>query len=362
MLITACMIVKNEADCLDRCLSSVIHWADEVVLVDTGSTDDTIEIAKKYNARIFEQEWVGDFSHHRNYAFAQAQGDWLFVIDADEAVHTVDGPVMRKMLTDGIKEDIVSVRVLNVYEENRVGSRLNMVRFFRRSYKPEYAGKVHNKPLIRPGTKIFNTDFRLYHFGYGMSQEKMAEKQERRVTMCRQFTVDEPNNAAAWMHFVQALFIDSGEVRVECDELDNALLTGIQLCNGHNDEFGVYLQLLSHAAMLMYVRKDWKVSLSYSESILRQQPYHLDGLWLKGLNLMNLERLKDAEVVIKQYILHRELSQFQHARNTTLYPNEQARAYKLLAKIEERKVSSLTHYTEAQCSLPAENSDATTSS
>src|ERR1043165_7712525 len=78
------LIVKNEARCLARCLESVRGILDEIVVVDTGSTDDTASIAKRYGAKISNFAWKDDFSIARNFALEQATGDWILVLDADE--------------------------------------------------------------------------------------------------------------------------------------------------------------------------------------------------------------------------------------------------------------------------------------
>ena len=78
------MIVKNEARCLARCLRSVAPVVDEIVIVDTGSTDATVRIAQEFNATVAHFEWTNDFSAARNFALAQTTGDWILVLDADE--------------------------------------------------------------------------------------------------------------------------------------------------------------------------------------------------------------------------------------------------------------------------------------
>ncbi|RKX21112.1 MAG: glycosyltransferase, partial [Candidatus Zixiibacteriota bacterium] len=84
MTISACMIVKNEEELLPGCLDSIRDLVDEIIIVDTGSDDKTMEIARSYGAKIFEQPWEGNFSKHRNYSMEQATSDWILIIDADE--------------------------------------------------------------------------------------------------------------------------------------------------------------------------------------------------------------------------------------------------------------------------------------
>ena len=84
--ISLCMIMKDEARRLARCLNSVIGLVDEIIIVDTGSKDNSIEIAKSYGARVFEDPWQDDFARPRNIGIEQARGDYIFILDADEVI------------------------------------------------------------------------------------------------------------------------------------------------------------------------------------------------------------------------------------------------------------------------------------
>lgn len=84
--ITACMIVKNEEAILNRCLDSFKDIVDEIVIVDTGSTDRTKEIALQYTDKIYDFEWINDFAAARNYSFSKATMDYIYVADADEVI------------------------------------------------------------------------------------------------------------------------------------------------------------------------------------------------------------------------------------------------------------------------------------
>jgi tetratricopeptide (TPR) repeat protein len=106
------MIVKNEAAHLARALESVRGLVDEVVLVDTGSTDGTIAVARAFGARLFEIAWQDDFSAARNYGIDRASGDWVLILDADESIAARDHAAIRA-LVDGDDADVVSVRQRN---------------------------------------------------------------------------------------------------------------------------------------------------------------------------------------------------------------------------------------------------------
>ena len=84
--ISMCMIVKNEQDILARCLDSYAGTYDELIIVDTGSTDNTKEIAAHYTDKIYDFEWINDFSAARNFAFSKAGCDYIFSADADEVL------------------------------------------------------------------------------------------------------------------------------------------------------------------------------------------------------------------------------------------------------------------------------------
>lgn len=82
--ISCAMIVKNEAETLERCLESIRSSVDEIIIVDTGSTDNTVAIAERFTPLVYHFDWINDFSAARNYSLSKCTGDWIFVIDADE--------------------------------------------------------------------------------------------------------------------------------------------------------------------------------------------------------------------------------------------------------------------------------------
>ena len=98
--LSLCMIVKNEEKFLEQCLNSVRELVDEIVIVDTGSTDKTKEIAAKFTNKIFDFQWCDDFSAARNESLKHATGDWILVLDADETIAWKDLSEIRKLIDD----------------------------------------------------------------------------------------------------------------------------------------------------------------------------------------------------------------------------------------------------------------------
>ena len=84
------MIVKNEEDNLDLCLSSIAKHMDEIIIVDTGSSDGTKEIAQKYTQKVYDYKWKDDFSAARNFSISKASYDYILVLDGDEFIQSID--------------------------------------------------------------------------------------------------------------------------------------------------------------------------------------------------------------------------------------------------------------------------------
>ncbi|MDD2501826.1 MAG: glycosyltransferase [Geobacter sp.] len=98
MAVSLCMIVKDEEQNLPACLHSIRPLVDEIIIVDTGSTDRTVAVATIFGADVLETDWIGDYAAIRNMALARAQGNWIVVLDADEVISSYDYPVFRQML------------------------------------------------------------------------------------------------------------------------------------------------------------------------------------------------------------------------------------------------------------------------
>ena len=136
-MISLCMITRDEEQFLPRCLSSVQGMVDEIVVVDTGSVDRTIGIAKSFDARIYHFEWIDDFSAARNFSLSKASEDWVFSLDADEVISERDHIHFRSLTRAATDRHSAYAMITRNYtnDSNQVGWVANNGR-----YRGEEAG------------------------------------------------------------------------------------------------------------------------------------------------------------------------------------------------------------------------------
>ena len=108
--ISLCMITKNEDLFLEQCLNSVKNLVDEIIIVDTGSTDRTKEISRKFTDNVFDFEWCDDFSAARNESLKHATGDWILVLDADETISEKDHHTIKEFIDNNGAEGFVLIQ------------------------------------------------------------------------------------------------------------------------------------------------------------------------------------------------------------------------------------------------------------
>lgn len=162
--ISLCMIVKNEAHQLSRCLDSYAGISDEIIIVDTGSDDNTKEIAAKYTDKIFDFKWNGDFSQARNFAFSKTSCDYIFSADADEYLDDANRKAFSDLKTVLMPEiEIVQMKYLNVSEYNTVYNSIQEYRpkLFKRLRTFKWISPVHETIKLDP--VVFDSDIIICH-------------------------------------------------------------------------------------------------------------------------------------------------------------------------------------------------------
>lgn len=143
--LSLCMIVKDEGKTLERCLNSVKSFINEIIIVDTGSKDNTVEIAKKFNAKIYKFKWIDDFSAARNFAFSKATSDYIMWLDGDDFINEDDIKKIESLLSnmDSSYDYISAEYILARNSEGKVSTSLRRNRIVKRQSAFLWVGNVH---------------------------------------------------------------------------------------------------------------------------------------------------------------------------------------------------------------------------
>ncbi len=184
--LSLCMIVKNEEDCLATCLESVKGVVDEVVVVDTGSTDTTCDIASDYGAKIIKYEWMDDFSAARNVSLQNATGDYILWLDADEYLSSESRATLIEMKQKlPVSKDQAFSFIIRSKREDNNDESFRRMRLFPNKPGIKFRGKVHEDvadSLNSQGVKLCNTDMVILHDGY-MTGSNMQAKVTRNLPL-----------------------------------------------------------------------------------------------------------------------------------------------------------------------------------
>ena len=197
-MLSLCMITKDEQEFLPNCLRSVKGLVDEIIVVDTGSKDNTIEIAKQFGAKVVKYKWSNDFSNARNFSLKHATKDWIIVLDADEIISKEDHSKIKDFISAEkhdaffmIQRNYTNATTTpdfvvndNKYEEGKefAGWFANpVVRLFRNKEDIFFEAKVHESVepcLLRGSYSIGSLQVPIHHFFYKKGSEVMREKFE----------------------------------------------------------------------------------------------------------------------------------------------------------------------------------------
>lgn len=268
--VSLCMIVKNEEDCLARCLASAKPVVHELIVVDTGSTDRTVSIATAFGAKLHHFPWNGNFSDARNYALEQAKGVWVLVLDADEIIANLDYPKIQQAISSAAGQRVAwSVLTRNYTPkvqaqgwtandgsyptEERAGGwhPSTKVRLFPADPAIRFVGEIHEmvEPTLQAGGIPFQqADFVVHHYGELKDESQELQKKQRYYALGKEKLLNNPDNVAALI-----------ELGVQAGEL------------------GLYQE-----------------AIGYWDRVLAIDPVCVQALFNKGFALMGLKRYAEA--------------------------------------------------------------------
>lgn len=206
-ILSLAMIVKDEERCLKRCLDSVRDLVAEIVIVDTGSIDRTIEICRSYGAKVYSYPWNNNFAAARNFGLNKVKGDWILWLDADEEV-VREG---REQLSDSSlfeDYDALSVPLINFYGEQVNYDdfvQIAQPRIFRNHQGFQFENKIHewlNLSKAYAQERVGFIDLKIYHYGYMNARIEDKQKHERNINLLLQELSEDKDNA--WVRYYLA--------------------------------------------------------------------------------------------------------------------------------------------------------------
>ncbi|GAB7129350.1 hypothetical protein JCM19000A_38580 [Silvimonas sp. JCM 19000] len=267
------VIARDEARCIGRMIESICPIANEIIIVDAGSIDDTLKIINSFSVapiKLFNYPWAQSFSAARNYALAQATCEWAIFIDADEYLLEKDRRSLCHELArlNGSRFDAAEVRIADEMQGGTTSPRI-----FRTGCGIAYVGRVHEWPLLESGTppQVAATSIVLQHDGYAAPVLLSKAKLARNLALSRLQLRDTPDEVRWRYFFARDLFYyarESGESFAEAQAIFNTLLQQWQ--SRHIDQADAEYIALSYSklAELILLQGD----LDRALQLLRQIP------------------------------------------------------------------------------------------
>ena len=238
--IAATLIVRNEARCIARCLNSVAPWVDKMVVLDTGSTDDTVVIAKAAGAEVHHLPWPDDFAEARNHALACADADWNLMLDADEWIST-GGVELRRWCAGPPRLGFVCIE--NYVDGSPDPTRCWIPRLLPRGV--HYEGRIHEQVASSlPRERI---PVHVGHDGY-LAQQK-AKKRDRNQALLLRELAEQPENP--YLMFQLGMEAQGqADFQTACDYLGQALARAPRDAGWRHALVVSAIPLMSHAGRL----------------------------------------------------------------------------------------------------------------
>lgn len=279
--LSLCMIVKNEEKVLSRCLNSVKDVVDEIIIVDTGCTDDTIKIANKYNTKIYSYNWNDDFSAARNYALKYATSDYILVLDADEYIESSEK--IKEEIQDGL--NYYYINIYNYMDNNNIYIH-KAIRIFKNHIGLYYINKIHEYiPIQHKHSTIGQTTFKVYHTGY--LKEVKAEKNKDHYYH-RLLMEEVKTNPTAYNYY------NLGVVLYNKENYKKALSL-FQEAYESGKDYTINISILTYMAKCLIEMGQLVQSIELLESAIAVYPDYTDFYYYLGLTNGQLKRYKAAE-------------------------------------------------------------------
>ena len=309
--LSVCMIVKNEERFLGQCLASVKDIADELIVIDTGFTDRTVEIAREHGAQVGHFEWCNDFAAARNASIAPATGDWILFLDADEELSPAEKQTLPALL-DSDNVALISLPLINAHQGQI--SKCILPRLFRNIPAIQFEGCVHEgvySALLKLSkewqTETSVGEMLILHHGYTAEIITERNKVKRNYELLLKALEESPNEPSIYMHLgLELRRMD--RLAESFDAYAKALnLTETQPNQIITDEVREVL-LTQYSGFLLADNQYEKVLEVLTSDLASRQPLTPGQLLVRGRALIHLRQPKYALKDVQEAYSRREES------------------------------------------------------
>jgi GT2 family glycosyltransferase len=275
--VTLCMIARDASADLAACLGSVRGLPDEIVVVDTGSADNTVETARSFGAKVVSFPWTDDFSAARNEGLRHAKGEWIFWLDCDDRIEADQVSVLRDCFAT-LRDDTAAymMRVLSPTDAGG-GSVIDQARLFRNRERIRWRYRVHEQILLsieEQGGIVRRTEATILHNGYRCPRTRQI-KLGRNMKLLRMDAAERPRDSFVLFNFGAAL-VEAKETEAAIDVLRRC----IAVCPATASFYAKANVLLAHALVETARLEEASQVLDEARSVL---PHHLELMHQQAL-------------------------------------------------------------------------------
>jgi glycosyltransferase involved in cell wall biosynthesis len=274
------MIVKNEEENMERCLSSIYDIVDEIIIVDTGSTDKTVDIARNFGAKIYYFKWNNNFSEARNESLKYATKDWILILDGDDEFYKEDRETLKVLLDCNLDEKaIYYFETLSYYgssiQNDDIAININP-RLFKNNRGIHYKGEVHNQLIFTQGEYNAICDsIKIHHYGYLDKMIISKDKRNRNISILKEQIKNNLNNGFAYFNL--------GNEYSSLNDTTNALECYYKSYEDFDSGRGYSFILILRLIISNYNLKEYNEALKFIDIGIKYYPKCTDVYFYKAL-------------------------------------------------------------------------------
>ena len=295
--VSLCMIVKNEERFLESCLESVKDYVDEINIVDTGSTDRTLEIARRYTDRIEQREWRGDFAWARNEALEMATKRWILVLDADEELTSDSGPLLHALGSTPAETTPVYLKILNRVDDQSGGGTMThlLPRIYPNTTRVRYHGVIHENIRRTDSEEDVGgvlSPIKIIHKGYTEAIIAGRNKSERNIPLLAKAIEENGESSFSWFNYaMSAIGAEEADTGIEAFEKMFAIDEKIGIIRSYHS-----LAYLALATAYAYKKNDVDKALDIIDTCLKLDIYssYTNAHFTRGDILSYAKRYEEA--------------------------------------------------------------------